>query len=129
MLPAQQGKVREAVVVRTSSPTVPILEVPVRGEIEGPYSVEPGILSFGLLVPGQSATRKLSIRRKDGQSFSVRSDVDMATTVNIKPQGEVSVQDGRPFARIWAIEVVERASANKGFWRRQLTFVATTGSG
>ncbi|MCP4643727.1 MAG: DUF1573 domain-containing protein, partial [bacterium] len=129
ILPNTQGSVRECISIRTNSPAVPLLEVPLRGEIAGPYTLSPKTFSFGVVPPGKNVTRKLAVSRSDGQSFTVASPPSGPFACVPSPRGESVTTGDCVYARVWAVEVSAASPKKKGLWKDRLNLSLTTESG
>lgn len=65
------GKLTGKILVRTNSKKSSDTQVPCYAFVQGRVRVSPQLLSFGLIRPGEPATREITLRAIGGQDFSV----------------------------------------------------------
>lgn len=118
--PTKQGQVRESIILRTSSLRVPLLEIPVRGNISGLYVAEPSTLSLGVFLPNENVTRALTIRRNDGKRFSIISAELEGAALELSPQKAPDSAGPTQFATNWTVTVTAAPPKSRGLWKEEL---------
>jgi hypothetical protein len=59
---ASPGQFQGLVLLKTNNPYAPVMQVPVRGNIQAPLQVVPAALNLKEVTPGATLTRRVSIR-------------------------------------------------------------------
>lgn len=76
------GRVAGQIVVKTTSKSLPEVQVPVHALVEGNVRVTPPLVSLGMVRPGEKATRELILERTGDVSFSVEKVVSTSDNLS-----------------------------------------------
>ncbi|HUT24150.1 MAG TPA: DUF1573 domain-containing protein [Sumerlaeia bacterium] len=81
-------------VLETNSEKRPQIGIPVSGRITGDLVVEPNVLRFGVLSPGDSVTKTCTVRSLTGQAFRIENVEagDLPIAWKLAPAGESGSQ-------------------------------------
>lgn len=78
---APLGRLNDQIVLTTTSPKKPVVEIPVFGSIEGDMLVLPPQVSFGVVHKGESKTQEISIKNRGAKPVQVVRIQNSATDV------------------------------------------------
>jgi hypothetical protein len=122
--------VKETLVIHTDSLKTPRLEVPVRGQVLGPYVLKPTRLTLGVISSGRSVDGMITVLRKDKEPFTVAGTELLGARAESTPgDGARAVRD-RLLARSWVIRVaLDSAPMSRGLWQETLRLELTDESG
>jgi len=84
------GRVAGRILVKTTSQSLPEVQVPVHALVEGNVRVTPPLVSLGVVRPGEKVTRELRVERTGDVPFSVEKVVSTnenlsVSVINEKP--------------------------------------------
>lgn len=95
--------------------------VPVHWSVKPPIEVLPVRLSWGLIGPGASRTRRVVVRASDGKRFNIETVRATTPGLDRKEFFEFKVFDVTPSEKELEIELT--APKDVGYWRSSLTIV------
>jgi len=81
---APLGRLNDQIVLTTTSPKKPVVEIPVFGSIEGDMLVLPPQVSFGVVRKGESKTQEISIKNRGAKPVQVVRIQNSATDVSVE---------------------------------------------
>lgn len=66
------GEFHDKLLIFTDSDKYPLFSIPIDGEVVGELEVDPPILFFGFLRPGQMVSQRIYISARSGRPFSIK---------------------------------------------------------
>lgn len=116
------GRLTGRIVVKTTSKTLPEVQVPFHASVLGDVRVTPQLLALGMVRPGEKITRDLILTGTGGSSFSVEKIVptvpNLSTSIVAEKEGE----------RVRIVVTYDPGSRTEGRVSERLTLFVKSGA-